>query len=150
MPDTWILDPADAESIPISRLVGNQPSPLLGDTGSWSFEFVPDAEEYGDHVERYERLVSYQGYAGAYATGVDGQRRPWYREQHPGSSLLVALRPPDWDTTGRGQWALIDSIDDSAEVPEKIAPVDLDLLYLAPLSKYDSARAARAMEANGT
>lgn len=148
MPTTWTIDPADSDPLPMSQLIGSQPAPKRGGAGTWKFHLVPDGR--GDHAARYERLMAYQDYAGAYAAGADPNRIPWFREQHSHESLLVALRPADDDPTGRGQWALIGAIDDSTEVPQKRCIVDVDLFYLAELDEYNSADAVRnALEANG-
>lgn len=149
----WRIDPADSETIEISILLDSQPAPKRGDTGTWSCKLVPDGQPE-PHVSRYERLVAYQDYASQYALHEPMGGGVRYTETHdgqpPGGSLLVALRPADWDRTGRGIWGLIAGIDDSTEVPEKQCLVDVELVYLAPLGEYADVAAVRdALENRG-
>ena len=144
----WTIT-TDAAEIVVSSLLDSQPAPTTGKTGTWSLKFHPDSRTPG-HVERYEQLMAYKDYAGAYASDLTGAFEPFYVEQHGGASLLVALEPPAWDETGRGAWGLIDAIDDSTEVPEKQCLVDLDMLYLADRSEYDTHEDVRsALEVRG-
>ena len=147
--DFWRFD-----GVPIDSHNGPEEARTPGE--SYTVPLVLSAESDSDDgswpgwLERYRELAQYRSHAGAYATGLDGQYRPWYREQHANSlSLLVALRPPE-GSTGEGGWFLVESMARGEDSPDGFRRLNTSLLFLAPLSKYDTARAARAMEANGT
>ncbi|EMA42655.1 hypothetical protein C449_15973 [Halococcus saccharolyticus DSM 5350] len=148
----WRIDPAGSDVIEMSILLESQPAPSIGTTGTWSFKLVPDGRTE-PHIDRYERLVAYQDYAGLYALHEPMGGGVEYTETHdgqpPGGSLLVALRPADWDSTGRGVWGLIAGVDDSTEVPEQQCLVDVELAYLAQLGDYSDTAAVREALENG-
>lgn len=149
-PDVWRVETGDAE-IPTTSLLDSQPAPKRGASADFAFQLRPDG--YGDHVARYEQLVAFRDFGGEFDVHMVDGGRAAYSETHrgsaPGGSLVVALRPPDDVPTARGIWGLVESVEDSTEVPDRVCFVDLSVVYLAPLGEYDDRFAlARDLEAD--
>ena len=113
---------------------------------------VSDGGDWPDHEERYRALVSaYADHAGEIViydpVNGDGGGAP-FTETHSAESLLVAIRPPADVATEYGAWALIKSMQDDSR-PGR-ANVQLSLVYIAPLGRFESAEALRrALEYDG-
>lgn len=116
-------------------LTGQADSP----TGAW-----PDA------VDRYRQLRQYQPHAGDFDTYETIGGRYYFREQHNTTpSLLVAVRPPTANPTAQGGYYLVSSVEDDTTLPNAVARLGFDLLYIASLDEFattDDVRAALAAQ----
>ena len=154
MSEHWRVTPPDGSTpIAVDLLVTPQPAFIPGETVEYEFLLLPRRDDTPeDYQQRQRTLLGYERIAGAYASGLDARRRPWFHEQHPtGDSVVVAIQPPDakqTDGTGRGLWGLVESVGNLTNLPQTQWGVGFSVEYLAEFDEYDSERAARnAMEA---
>jgi hypothetical protein len=147
----WRID-----GVPANRLIGPEPTPALGETATYEFEFSPMYDEGPEEYQKlyYELVDKYSGHAGNFAP-QDGQRTdingvPWYREQHQKCSLVVPIRPPKSSALDRGMWGIIENIDGGIENKDRGRNLRIDLRYLADLDEYSSKEdVSEALEADG-
>lgn len=148
--DYWRFD-----GVPIDGHAGPEETRTVGESATLPVYLTPDSDSprgaWPDYVERYRGLRQYRPHAGAFASGVDINQRPWYREQHDRSpSLLVSVRPPADTRTGVGGWFLVVAVADATTLPSALCQMEFDLLYLGALDEYADADAVRAaLEADG-
>jgi hypothetical protein len=147
----WRID-----GVPANRLIGPEPTPALGETATYEFEFGPMHDEDPEEYQKlyYELVDRYSGHAGNFApqggnrTDINGI--PWYREQHNKRSLVVSIKPPESSALDRGMWGIIENIDGGIENRGRGRNLRIDLRYLADLDEYSSQEAvSEALEADG-
>jgi len=93
-----------------------------------------------DYTDRYKSLREYGDYAGAAATGMSANHRPWYREQLPPAapvdSIVVRLSPGDGIETAPGFWCLLQDVTDDTALYENYARITFNAVMLAEASEY--------------
>lgn len=142
--------------VPANRLIGSEPTPSLGETVTYEFEFSPMRGEEPEAYQKlyYEIVNKYSGHAGQFAPH-DGKRitlggKPWYREQHNKESLVVSIRPPESSALDRGMWGIIENIEGGTENKGRGRNLKINIRYLADLNEYSSKEAVSDdLEADG-
>ena len=140
--DYWRLD-GEAGAIPFDYRPPATRALTPGDDMSLQivisgFSDPPEGSDaWRGHDERKAALLdTYAGHAGSFEPH-DLPGGPFgYTEEHSAASLLVAIRPPEGVGREYGAWALIKSMQDNSR-PGR-ANIQCSLLYLAPLSQYQT------------
>lgn len=101
-------------------------------------------QRWPDHVERYQRILdAYGPNAGQYTVHqlLDGTVA--FTETHAGESLLMGVRPPEDAVASRGGYYLVESLEDSTTLPDRVCLLDLSLTYVADLDEYEDVSLAK-------
>lgn len=105
------------------------------------------------HWDRYEHLMGFAPHAGRFVVRTPASEATVrYREQHAEESLLVLLEPAYVDElpVDKSVWGLIESVADLSAQPEAAVFLDLELLVVAPGSRFESHTEVRqALESRG-
>ena len=147
--DYWRVDLED-DIVPADHHTSQQPATVVGETADRQLLFSPTDVHARPREDRHAAVRRLSKHTDAYTieTTIDGPAV--YSEHHPGTSLLVALRPPDGLATARGLWGLLDGIPDIENVSQTHWPLGLSIAYLADLNEYaDHAAVRSALEHEG-
>ena len=147
----WRID-----GVPANRLVGSEPTPSLGETVTYEFEFSPMRTENPDEYQKlyHEIIDKYSDHAGQFAPGEDKRitldGTPWFREQHDKESLVISIEPPEQNSLNRGMWGIIESIQGETKNKGRGRNLKISIRYLADLDEYPSKEAvSNDLEATG-
>lgn len=133
-----LLDRDDVESTGLSGMTyGGAGGGTYGGAGGGTYG---SDVEILDYTDRYKTLREYGDYAGAVATGMSANHRPWFREQLPPEApvdtLVVRVSPGPGIETAPGFWCLLMDITDDTELFENYARVTFRVKMLAEASEY--------------
>lgn len=115
------------------------PSPQRGGELTLACEFDERSEAATGRDERYDAIKDYLAYAHTVRHGVDAEGEVWFRldtnTNDPVESHVVSVDPGE-DVDVEGFWGLVVGGDPQSDGPWDVKPLDLELVYIAPLSDY--------------
>lgn len=131
------------------------PSLSRGESASYTFRFYvsytqDDPPVSPTHLERYRTLLELDEHAGSYVHNEALPDRQTYMEQTPTDSpSLVVKLEPSYDTEARGVWGLLDGVADSTVDEEAVVALELSIMKLADIDRYETRTALRSDLENG-
>lgn len=152
--NAWYIHLED-EIIHADAIEAPVPSLSRGESGSFTFRFYvsytqSDPPTNPTHLDRYRALLELDEHAGSYVHNETISNRQTYMEQLPaGARSLVVKLEPSYSTEARGVWGILDGVADSTVDEEAVVALELSIMKLADIDRYETRTALRSDLENG-